>query len=209
MKKIVFDLDGTLLFLANDWESYYQKFINKYNLNVTPKTLFSTIGTFERYYCDKIVTKETLIEFLNEKLSTNMPNKALDDFFNYYASIKLLDTDNISKLLEYLSSKYELIAYSNWYRESQIQRLKKYNLDKFFTKIYGCETINIKPSIVGIKKVIENNNIKDYIFVGDNIEIDLEVPNNMGMDTIFFNRKGIKQDKYKEVSNILDLMKIL
>ena len=47
MKKIVFDLDGTLLFLANDWESYYQKFINKYNLNVTPKTLFSTIGTFK------------------------------------------------------------------------------------------------------------------------------------------------------------------
>ena len=70
MKKIVFDLDGTLLFLANDWESYYQKFINKYNLNVTPKILFSTIGTFEKEYCDRIVTKGTLIEFLNIKLST-------------------------------------------------------------------------------------------------------------------------------------------
>ena len=209
MKKIVFDLDGTLLFLSNDWESYYQKFINKYNLNVTPKILFSTIGTFEKEYCDRIVTKGTLIEFLNIKLSTNMPNNALDDFFKYYLDIKLLDTNNIYKLLEYLSSKYELIAYSNWYRESQIQRLKKYNLDKFFTKIYGCEIINIKPSIKGIEKVVENNNIKDYIFIGDNIEIDLDVPNNMGMDTIFFNRKGIKQDKYKEVSNILDLMKIL
>ena len=209
MKKIIFDLDGTLLFLANEWEENYQKFIDKYNLNVTPKALYKTIGKFESEYCDCVVTYDTLIEFLSKRLSTNMTNNTLEDFFNFYADIPLLDTDNIYKLLSYLSSKYELIAYTNWYTESQVQRLKRYNLDHFFSKIYGCESINIKPSKKGIEKIVGNNDTSDYIFVGDKIDIDLEVPDSMGIDTIFFNREGIKQEQYKEISNILDLMKML
>jgi hypothetical protein len=31
----------------------------------------------------------------------------------------------------------------------------------------------------------------------------------MGMDTIFYNIKNVKQDKYKEIINIKDLEKIL
>ena len=38
---------------------------------------------------------------------------------------------------------------------------------------------------------------------------DLELPKDIGMDTIFYNRDNIKQDIYKEVSNIEDFMKIL
>ena len=31
---------------------------------------------------------------------------------------------------------------------------------------------------------------------------DIEIPNKIGMDTIFYNRKHIKQDIYKEFYNI-------
>lgn len=37
IKKIIFDLDNTLLFISSEWEQSYQKFIDKYNLNITPK----------------------------------------------------------------------------------------------------------------------------------------------------------------------------
>ena len=39
MKKIIFDLDNTLLFISDDWIGSYQSFIDKYNLNITPEYL--------------------------------------------------------------------------------------------------------------------------------------------------------------------------
>lgn len=94
IKRIIFDLDNTLLFIFPEWEKSYQKFIDKY-------------------------------------------------------------------------------------------RLKKYNLDKFFSKIYGWDVLEIKPSKIGIEKIIGNNKIDEYLFIGDSIELDLEIPHNMGMATIF------------------------
>ena len=64
------------------------------------------------------------------------------------------------------------------------------------------------PSIEGIKEIVTDN-IEDYIFIGDSIEYDMEAPASMGMEVIFYNRKNIKQVKYKEVFNIEDLKNIL
>ena len=79
----------------------------------------------------------------------------------------------------------------------------------FFSRIYGWDDLEIKPSKIGIEKIIGSNNINEYVFIGDNIEFDLEVPYNMGMATIFLNRKSIKQNKFKEVFSIEELKEIL
>lgn len=131
------------------------------------------------------------------------------ELLDVYKNVPLLNTNIVYSVLEYLSTKYELLVYSNWFWQNQADRLKRYNLDKFFTKIYGWDNLEIKPSKAGLKKIIGNNDISEYIFIGDNLEIDLEIPDQMGIDTIFFNRKCIKQCKFKEVSKIEELKEIL
>ena len=209
IKKIIFDLDNTLLFISPEWEQSYQKFIDKYNLSITPKELYSCIGTFEKNINNVIVTNKIMCEYINNRLPLSLTEDMFIELLDVYKNIPLLNTDIIYNVLEYLSHKYELIVYTNWFSKNQIDRLKTYSLDKFFSRIYGWDDLEIKPSKIGIEKIIGSNNIDEYVFIGDNIEVDLEVPYNMGMATIFLNRKSIKQNKFKEVFSIEELKEIL
>ena len=209
IKKIIFDLDNTLLFISPEWEQSYQKFIDKYNLSITPKELYSCIGTFEKNINNVIVTNKIMCEYINNRLPLSLTEDMFIELLDVYKNIPLLNTDIIYNVLEYLSHKYELIVYTNWFSKNQIDRLKTYSLNKFFSRIYGWDDLEIKPSKIGIEKIIGSNNIDEYVFIGDNIEFDLEVPYNMGMATIFLNRKSIKQNKFKEVFSIEELKEIL
>lgn len=209
IKKIIFDLDNTLLFISSEWEQNYQKFIDKYNLSITPKELYSCIGTFEKNISNVIVTEKIMYEYINSRLPISLTEDMFIELLDVYKNIPLLNTNIVYNVLGYLSRKYELIVYTNWFSKNQIDRLKTYSLDKFFSKIYGWDDLEIKPSKIGIEKIIGSNNINEYVFIGDNIEFDLEVPYNMGMATIFLNRKSIKQNKFKEVFSIEELKEIL
>lgn len=209
IKKIVFDLDNTLLFLSDEWEENFKRFIDKYNLNISVNDLFLCIGNFEKNIKNIVVSKQKLSEYVSNDLSIDFTTDMILELSEIYNNTSLLNTDTIYDILNYLSEKYELIAYTNWFTDDQIKRLKKYDLDKFFTKVYGWDILPKKPSKKGLSEIIKNYNIENYIFIGDSIELDLEVPYSMGIATIFYNRKNIKQNKYKEIFKIEGIKNIL
>ena len=209
IKKIVFDLDNTLLFLSDKWEENYKKFIDKYKLNISANDLFLCIGNFEKNMKNIVVSKQKLSEYVSNHLSIDFTTDMILELSEIYNNTSLLNTDTIYDVLNYLSEKYELIAYTNWFTDDQIKRLKKYDLDKFFTKVYGWDILPKKPSKEGLSEIIKNDDIENYIFIGDSIELDLEFPYSMGITTIFYNRKNIKQNKYKEILKIEELKNIL
>lgn len=208
IKNIIFDLDNTLLFISNAWEVAYQSFIDRYKLPITPKDLYISIGEFEKDSNGTVTVYDMAVyvsKYLNITVTEEMANYLLD----LYNDIPLTNTDTVYDVLDYLSKKYKLIAYSNWYTDSQIKRLKKYNLDKFFSEIYGWDILPIKPSVDGIKSIVGSNKSDEYIMIGDNVDIDLKIPNSLNMNTIFYNRKNIEQNTYKEIKSIEELKNIL
>ena len=209
IKKIVFDLDNTLLFLSDEWEENLKKYVDKYNLNISANNLFLCIGNFEKNIKNIVVSKQKLSEYVSNDLSIDFTTDMILELSEIYNNTSLLNSDTIYDVLNHLSEKYELIAYTNWFTDDQIKRLKKYDLDKFFTKIYGWDILPKKPSKEGLSEIIKNDDIENYIFIGDSIELDLEVPYSMGIATIFYNRKNIKQNKYKEIFKIEELKNIL
>lgn len=209
IKKIIFDLDNTLLFLSDEWEENYKRFVDKYNLSISANELFLSIGNFEKSMKNIVVSKQKLSEYVSNDLSIDFTTNMILELLEIYDNTSLLNTDTIYDILNYLSEKYELIAYTNWFTDDQIKRLKKYDLDKFFTKVYGWDILPKKPSKEGLSEIIKNDNIENYIFIGDNIELDIVVPYSMGITTIFYNRKNIKQNKYKEILKIEELKKVL
>ena len=209
IKKIIFDLDNTLLFLSYEWEKNYKRFIDKYNLNISTNDLFLCIGNFEKTMKNIVVSKQKLSEYVSNNLFIDFTTNMILELLEIYDNTSLLNTDTIYDILNYLSEKYELIAYTNWFTNNQIKRLKKYDLDKFFNKVYGWDILPKKPSKEGLSEIIKNDDIENYICIGDSIELDIEVPYSMGIATIFYNRKNIKQDKYEEIFKIEELKKIL
>lgn len=209
IKKIIFDLDNTLLFISDRWISSYQSFIDEYNLNITAEELYDCIGNLENESDSFIVTKELLCDYINKHLFVNIDINMLDCLSDKYKDIPLINPDITYDILDYLSKKYELVFYSNWFTDNQINRLKKYDLYKFFSRCYGWDILPLKPSKEGIKKIVGDDDINEYVFIGDSIKFDLEIPDSMGMNTIFYNRKNIKQEKYKEMFDIKELKKFL
>ena len=209
IKKIIFDLDNTLLFLSDEWEENYKRFVDKYNLSISANELFLSIGNFEKSMKNIVVSKQKLSEYVSNDLSIDFTTNMILELLEIYDNTSLLNTDTIYDVLNYLSEKYELIAYTNWFTDDQIKRLKKYDLDKFFTKVYGWDILPKKPSKEGLSEIIKNDDIENYICIGDSIELDIEVPYSMGIATIFYNRKNIKQDKCEEIFKIEELKKIL
>ena len=167
------------------------------------------IGSFEKDLKNIIVSIQKLSEYVSNNLSIDFTNDMILELSETYDNTSLLNTDTIYDVLNYLSEKYELIAYTNWFTDDQIKRLRKYDLDKFFTKVYGWDILPKKPSKEALIEIIKNDDKENYIFVGDSIELDLEIPDDMGIDTIFYNRKNIKQNKYKEIFKIEELKNIL
>ena len=208
IKNIIFDLDNTLLFISNEWEKVYQEFIDKYNLHITPKDLYDSIDEFEKN-SNGVVTIKNMADFISKYLNINITEEMIMTYLSLYKDIPFNNTDMVYDILDYLSKKYKLIIYTNWYTDNQMSILRKYNLDKFINKIYGWDILPIKPSSEGIKSIVGNDDIKEYIMIGDNIKTDLEVPFSLGMNTIFYNRKNIEQDTYREIKSLEKLKDIL
>lgn len=207
-KKIIFDLDNTLLFISDEWIDAYNFLIDKYNLNVSAKELYSTIGTIEKNNPDIYITKQFFIDYINDKLSLDFDEQKCDELLEIYAKIPLKNIEVVENILAYLSNKYELIAYTNWFTDNQILRLKINKIDNYFSKVLGWDVLPVKPSMKGLREIV-GNNINNYIFIGDNIDMDIKLPVSIGIETIFYNRKGIFQDEYKEIRNIDELKGIL
>ena len=208
-KKLIFDLDNTLLFISDDWINTYQKFIDKYNLNISSYDLYNVIDDFEKAYQECIITKELCVSYINKYLNINIDLNMFNDLLDMYKDIDILNTDKVYRILDYLSKDYEIIGYSNWFTDNQIERLRRYNLDKFFNKVYGWDKLNTKPSKHALDIIVGNNNKDEYIFIGDNIEVDLNVPSEMGIRTIFFNYKGVEQNIFEEIHTLDELKDVL
>ena len=208
-RKLIFDLDNTLLYLSADWHKAFNQFIAKGNYGITVEELYHAINVMEIKYSGRYVTKTSLVNHFNDELSTKFDQETCEEFLDQYAKIPLMNIDIVDDVLTYLSSRYTLIVYSNWFTDNQILRLRLNRIDQYFSEVFGWDVLPTKPSRKGLNEIVGDDNINNYTFIGDNLDSDIRLPDSIGMDTIFLNLENITQDKYKDIKNIGELKMIL
>ena len=208
-RKLIFDLDNTLLYLSADWHKAFNQFIAKGNYGITVEELYHAINVMEIKYSGRYVTKTSLVNHINDELSTKFDQETCEEFLDQYAKIPLMNIDIVDDVLTYLSSRYTLIVYSNWFTDNQILRLRLNRIDQYFSEVFGWDVLPTKPSRKGLNEIVGDDNINNYTFIGNNLDADIRLPDSIGMDTIFLNLENITQDKYKDIKNIGELKMIL
>lgn len=202
IKKIIFDLDCTLFDTISDAPRAYGIFLKKYPFLVTPMELYDKFEdlnevddlSFDKYY-----------EFIKNFLGDNFTREVFDDFVDIYCSeVTFLFEDTI-KVLEYLSEKYEIIVFSNWFYELQKRKCDFLKITKYFSSIYTIDTFGEKPKKEAMQKACYPFEFHECVMIGDNLEIDIMGPHNLGMDTIYIGESS----EYKSVTKLTDLMNIL
>lgn len=193
MKKIIFDLDNTLMMFDKEYINSYCKVLKSHNFDSNyyqALSLFESVGRYEMQ--GKKYNKQELLDFVNKDLNKNYKVKLIDEILDIIGncwinpvSLELVDT------LKYLSTKYELYVLTNWFTASQAKRLENVGILKYFKEVVGADMVSPKPAIESFSYIIKDTDPKDCMMIGDNIDIDIKGAKNAGIKTILYDYKNI------------------
>ncbi|MDD5979762.1 MAG: HAD family hydrolase [bacterium] len=206
-KRIIFDLDNTIMIWKKDYIKALEKTVEKYNLNVEVKVIDDLIESLEKKY--NKISKDILLDEINNTCNLNLNMDFVDCLFENQSVLIDIDDSTIDTL-KYLSKKYELVILTNYFKEVQEKRLENAGIRLFFKEIHSGEEY-IKPLKDAFYNAIGKYKISECIMVGDSIETDINGAINIGLDVIavdYFNK--IKDTKeYKVVREFDKLKEIL
>ena len=193
MKKIIFDLDNTLMMFDKKYINSYCKVLKNNNFDSNYDQALSLFESVDRYEMQgKKYNKQDLLDFVNKDLNKNYKMKLVDEILDIIGtcwinpvSLELVDT------LKYLSTKYELYVLTNWFTEPQAKRLENVGILKYFKKVVGADMVSPKPALEAFSYIIKDTNLKDCMMIGDNIDIDIKGALNAGIKTILYDYKNI------------------
>lgn len=220
IKNIIFDLDNTIIKYKDEYALNYKQALKNCGYDEDDYlNIYDVLDYYEHSLTDSnsFYSRKTMINFLNQKLNTNYDIKLIDELNavigKYWTHSILLPEDT----LKYLSSKYNIYVFTNWFESPQADRLKNIGYLKYFKKIFGADTIGAKPfksSFNNLLNYIEASS-SECIMIGDNKKMDILGANNAGIPAILFDFDG-KRDKpdilapnYKVITDLKALDKIL
>ena len=206
IKRIIFDLDNTLIMWKDKYLNAIKETVELYKLNIDYKYLSSLVDEYDnefRYY-----DKELMVNFINEKIDNKIDIDFLNIFLDRCGYMSEKD-DKVIEVLEYLSKKYELVVLTNWFMEPQKERLKNASILKYFKEVIGGEN-SMKPYKESFMNACGNLNPSECIMIGDNYDKDIVGADNAGLNVIYYNYKN-KENKnnFKEIKNISELKEML
>ncbi len=117
--------------------------------------------------------------------------------------------------LEYLYAKgYPMALITNGFNEVQFDKVKLAGLEKYFNRITTSEYAGVNKPAPGIfEYALRKAGVKaeEAIMIGDDPYSDIYGASNVGLDTIFFNPKGIDTDTVPtyQVRKLIEITGIL
>lgn len=203
IKRIIFDLDNTLIPWKKEYSNGFLKAVKDFNLDY-PENDDRVVAYYETNHSN--YNKDDLLKSFNEFTGLNVTM----DFINVWQENlgKMADENpEINEVLEYLSKKYELVVLTNWFREPQKKRLETARMRHYFKEVYGGDDYK-KPSPNSYKKAIGNLKPSECLMIGDNLEEDVKGAINAGLKAIYLTNKEGKYD-FPTIKNLKELKNIL
>ena len=188
IKRLIFDVDGTLIKGVNFAHSI-EETLKKFNLNSEEhiQAFIKGIGTYEQIYNNYNIADYT--KHIGMMLKTKLPKDFVPTFFETLKTCIPTDNSEIHKTIRNFSKKYELVLLTNYFAESQLNRLNNMGIGKYFTECYGERLI--KPNTEAYINACGKNKPYECIMIGDDKNLDIKGAKKAGLNTIFVNTKKI------------------
>lgn len=186
IKRIIFDIDGTLITNVN-FLSSVENALKKYGINDSNKVklFLLNIKEYEKNY--NTYDKDLYLQFFSEKLSCKLDYNFLEIFFEELKRAIPSNSKQIDEMLHKLK-KYELVLLSNYFEESQRNRLKEMGIDHYFCEYHGEKII--KPQKEAYFNAAGKYKPSECLIVGDDKMLDIDIPQKLGFNTLYINENG-------------------
>ena len=203
IKRIIFDIDGTLLDTQKDCLEAYDFYLRDNFKEVTALDLYNVIEEYDKQNRDYSI--EDISRYINKNLIKGFTSNNFKDILNVYSSCATLINPNTKIILKNLAKNYELVVLSSWYVASQKERLNKAGILEYFKEVYGFENSYKKPDKRAFDIACGDNKYEECLMVGDSITSDIEVPDLLGMKTLLLSKEN--STKYNAISSLDDIIK--
>lgn len=212
---IIFDIDGTLVFYdslqklvkeALKIHGYESK--NEYiNMQIN-----GVVNILNDATNKVIFNYDNMVKYWNESMPfLKTDSKAISETMYKLEEKYLKIYPNVKETLDKINIK--MVCSTNWFLKNQLIKLDKFNLTKYFSKIYTCEEIYAKPNFKHFEYILENEciDIKNAVVVGDS-KSDI-ICSQYGLDSILVDYNNCKQNIYDlttgVVNNFEDVKKLI
>lgn len=208
IKNIIFDLDNTIILDKEEDAKYYKDVLIKLGYNHEGfQKIYQLVDAYDKTINEEnpYYDSQKMLEFINENLQYNLQINAIEEIKNvvgkYWTKRVLISKE----VLEYLYSKYNLYIYTNYYQDTQMQRIKNIGYEKYFKNIFGADKYGCKQFKKCFECVLEkiNANSESCIMIGDDKSRDIIAANNMNMKSILFDYNGKRDKKEIDANNYI------
>lgn len=224
IKRLIFDIDNTLLDTNKDCIDAYKSYFTDNNIDLDGDVLYGILDIYEEqnkiYSMDKNKENDNykfnfnindISSFIRNNLSIDF---SIEDFYELqkvYSKHATLKDKIIVDVLDKLSKDYELVALTKWYVEPQKKRLENAGILKYFTEVYGFENAGVKPSKNTFLNAIGDYKVDECIMIGDSISNDIIIPKELGINTIYvnYNKKETNELYVNNFSELLDAIDVI
>lgn len=211
MKKIVFDLDNTLI----PWKEEYWNTINEtfeyFNIKYSEEDILKFKEAIDNYENEYDTYQESTMQKIAEDyLGFKLPDNFIEKWEEYLGlcAPETLPIDDV-ETFEYLSNKYELVVLTNWFTEQQKARLEKVGIMKYFKTIIGTDIVKNKPHKESYIKACLPYNLDECVMIGDSVTCDYEGALNAGMKAILYDSNNKNKIEGLKIKSMKELKKLL
>ena len=218
IKLLIYDVDGTLV----KFETLFDLLKESFNIHGIPFK--------NEYFNDYVLSVSNALE----KNRDDFGHRSLSNSFNKYFKIikennvdgkDYLETllsleykytyifEGVSDTLKQLYEIYPQVISTNWFKESQKVKIDKFNLLKYFQKIYSCELYYPKPNHKHFERISNDYNLQpgECLVIGDSItDVKASI---YGYNTILVDYNSKKENLYDLSSSVVtdfkDIKKVL
>lgn len=196
IKRLIFDVDGTLITDVNFIpciEATLKKlgFYSEENVRLFLEAISSYEKAFNSY------NNADYISYFGNALGVKLDDCFLNIFFDELKTCVPLENKKIKATIRMLAQNYELVLLTNYFKESQLNRLCTMGIGNLFSECYGEELI--KPNDEVYLQACGNHKPNECIMIGDDPYLDIEKAQKLGMNTILVNSKELSFDNFHTI----------
>lgn len=223
---VIFDADETLLDFEKSEEYAFEKAMKKFNIDYDKENHLKNYveinkavwGEFEKELITAEALKVERFKRLFNKLKMNLdPVEANREYMESLCTACFI-LDGAVDVLEELHGKVKLALITNGLSKVQDGRIRKSHIAKYFDAIVISEEAGVakpNPKIFEYTlKELGHDNKETVLMVGDSLSSDIKGGVNFGIDTCWYNPKGVENNsgivptyKVKVLSEVINIIK--
>ena len=206
IRTIIWDLDETLWFYLDNEPKVLCEKLNIDRLDSFEKEYYEMWGSLNTYFHNRIVTYDEMKQLIAQKIPTlKLYGISAEELLKAIREEKKnfirLNKEAVEMMRYFARKGLTNISITDWFESDQWYALRSLNLHLYIDRVYGCDNDYLKCSskkAEEISRKIIKNKPEEFLIIGDSLSSDVFLANQLGIKSIWYNRKG----KFNQTENI-------